>query len=471
MMIKKLAVAVMAMNLCACTAFFNEYREPDFPVVSSYKEASLFTGDVISKDYWKKFKDEKLNAVMEEALKNNFDLKISYVSVQKALLSVDLTHTDRHPTASAQLGSSTKRALDYHDKWHKSSSGSFSLSYQLDLFGKLKAADEAALENYKATAYDYLSMRLTVIQTTAFAYWDYAYRRELYQIGLQDLKDSDVRLELVNNKYHAGAADRLDLDEAKINHLKVLRTLDSRKAEYEKAKSALAVLLGKTPDAEFDVASLDESVLPKFSLDVPSKLLSRRPDLMEDEALLRKSYAKSNEAKMAFFPDIKLSASASSGDSNSLLRFLQNPVGALGAAITFPFLNFNKLSIENEQSLKDVDIATLRFVSDYINAVKEVYDDIENIRYYRNNLKNYKESYELSVNNYERYRVRYASGLVSISDFLNAADTMRNAKANYLEARLYNLRTTLSLMTALGGDNDGTLDEVEVKLSKEGKTN
>ena len=384
MMIKKLAVAVMAMNLCACTAFFNEYREPDFPVVSSYKEASLFTGDVISKDYWKKFKDEKLNAVMEEALKNNFDLKISYVSVQKALLSVDLTHTDR---------------------------------------------------------------------------------------GLQDLKDSDVRLELVNNKYHAGAADRLDLDEAKINHLKVLRTLDSRKAEYEKAKSALAVLLGKTPDAEFDVASLDESVLPKFSLDVPSKLLSRRPDLMEDEALLRKSYAKSNEAKMAFFPDIKLSASASSGDSNSLLRFLQNPVGALGAAITFPFLNFNKLSIENEQSLKDVDIATLRFVSDYINAVKEVYDDIENIRYYRNNLKNYKESYELSVNNYERYRVRYASGLVSISDFLNAADTMRNAKANYLEARLYNLRTTLSLMTALGGDNDGTLEEVEAKLNKEEKTN
>ena len=174
---------------------------------------------------------------------------------------------------------------------------------------------------------------------------------------------------------------------------------------------------------------------------------------------------------MAFFPDIKLSASASSGDSNSLLRFLQNPVGALGAAITFPFLNFNKLSIENEQSLKDVDIATLRFVSDYINAVKEVYDDIENIRYYRNNLKNYKESYELSVNNYERYRVRYASGLVSISDFLNAADTMRNAKANYLEARLYNLRTTLSLMTALGGDNDGTLEEVEAKLNKEEKTN
>lgn len=468
-MIKKLAAAVMCASLCSCTAFYTDYKAPDFPVVSSYKEASLYTGDVISSEYWKKFSDEKLNAVMEEALKNNFDLKLSYVAVQKALLSADLTHTERHPTAQASLGATSKRALEYHDKWHKNSSGSFSVSYQLDLFGKLKAADEASLETYKATAYDYLSMRLTVIESTAFAYWNYAYQRELYEIGLQDLKDSDMRLELVNHKYSAGAADRLDLDDAKINHLKVLRTLDSRKAEFEKAKTALAVLLGKTPDTDFDVASLDDSVIPVFSLEVPSMLLSRRPDLMEDEALLKKAYASSNEAKMAFFPDIKFTASAQSGDSYSLFRFLQNPVAALGGAVTFPFVNFNKLSVEHNRSLKDIDTAELRFVSDYINAVKEVYDDLESIRYFRNNLLNYKESYELSVNNYERYRVRYASGLVSISDFLSAADTMRNAKANYLEAKLYNLRTTLSLMTALGGDNDGTLDIVENKLLNEDK--
>lgn len=133
------------------------------------------------------------------------------------MLNIDLTATNNHPTANAQLGAETKRALDYHDSNHKSSQGSFSLSYQLDLFGKLKAQNEAALEQYHASAYDYLTMRLTVIEIAAKAYWQYAYAKEAVKLGEDDLNDSKVRLDLVDKKYQAGAADSLDLDDARIN--------------------------------------------------------------------------------------------------------------------------------------------------------------------------------------------------------------------------------------------------------------
>ena len=175
---------------------------------------------------------------------------------------------------------------------------------------------------------------------------------------------------------------------------------------------------------------------------------------MRDDALLKQSYASYNEKKMSFFPDLTFSAALSSGDTDTFARFLSNPVGSLGAAVTMPFLNFNKLNIEKKSSLKDIDMAELNFVSDYIKAVQEVYDLITDVKVYRQELITFKQSYELSVRNYERYKLRYEAGSVALSDFLTAADTMRNSKIAYLATKRDNLEATVSLMTALGGGTD-----------------
>ena len=457
---KVIPIAILSLSLCSCSVYFTDYKAPSFPVVSSYEGAKDYVGQAITANYWTEFKDEKLNALMDNALVNNFDIKKAYLNVQKALIAVDITATNDHPSASVSLGSDVKRALDYHDTHHKSSSGNFSLSYQLDLFGKLKAQDDSSYAQYQATAYDYLAMRLTVVNSLADAYWQYAYAKEAVALGNEDLNDSKTRLSLVENKFSAGAADSLDLDDARINHLKVQAILDERQSNLKKARTALATMLGTTANHDFDVGSLDDSSIPEFSLDIPSKLLSRRPDLMADEALLKKSYSDYNVKKMAFFPDFTLTAGISSGDTGTLVRFLENPIGALGGTITLPFVNFNKLSKEKESALKDVDIASLNFVSDYVNAVQEVYDKVSDVELYEKNLKTSLQSYELSVRNYSRYKVRYEAGLVSLTDFLSAADTMRNSKSAYLLSKLNNLKSTMALMTAIGGDNTNDISSI-----------
>lgn len=449
---KSFSVLALSVLLCSCSALYTDYKEPTMPVVDSYAGASMFVGEAIASKYYQSFNDENLNKVVEKALVHNLDFKKAYVNVQKALLNVDLAKTNDHPSATAQLGADTKRALDHHDSTHKSSNTSLSLSYQIDLFGKIKAQDEEAIENYKATAYDYLAMRLTVIETTANAYFQYAYAKEAVAIGLEDLEDSKVRLDLVTKKYQAGAADSLDLDDATINHLKVQQALDKRENALAKAKTALTTLLGEMPNLDETTSKLDDVLVPKFSTDVPLKLLENRPDLKKDEALLKKAYASYNYKKMAFFPDLTLSAAISSGDTNTFARFFSNPIGTLGAAITLPFLNFNKLNIEKKSAYKDIELTELNFVSDYIKAVQEVYDGISDVLYNQKSLQNTHDSYILSVRNYERYKLRYEAGIVSLTDFLSSADQMRNAKISYLEAKLNNLSSTVSLMTALGGD-------------------
>lgn len=92
--------------------------------------------------------------------------------------------------------------------------------------------------------------------------------------------------------------------------------------------------------------------------------------------------------------------------------------------------------------------------------MQEVYDLITDVKLYRQELVTFKQSYELSVRNYERYKVRYEAGLVALTDFLTAADTMRNAKIAYLGAKRDNLEATVSLMTALGGGIDTNTDNL-----------
>ncbi len=449
---------VSTLFLSSCTSYLTDYNRSDLPYVSSYENAQNYLGASIDRKFWENFSDKNLNTLIEKALDNNYDLRTASVNVEKALLQVDIASTARHPTANASLGSSAQRALSYHDKTQKKSNFDLGFSYQVDLFGKIEAQNLQALESYRATAYDYWAMRLTIIETVATAYWQYAYAKEAVSLGEMDLKDSQKRLTMIKNKYNAGAVDKLDLTNAEVNHINVQRTLDKRLNELTKARTALANLLGTTADKDFVVSSLDDANIPSFSLDIPAKLLSRRPDLMAKESILKSYYAAYDEAKLSYFPDFTLSTSLGTGSVNSFIKFFSDPIGSLGAAITLPFLNFNEISLKQEQALKDVEIADLDFVSSYIKAVTEVYDAVSNLELYRKDVKSAKTEYELAVTNYNLYYVRYEAGLVSVSDFLDAADSMRSAEVGYLQSKRDNLTGIMDLMIALGGDTEKLLD-------------
>lgn len=454
------AVVLTVLSLNGCSLMLSKYERPALPQVDSYEGAAAYLGEALNEKFWEDFEDPKLNAVIEKALQQNLDLQKAALNVKRASLNVDLAGTDRHPTASARLGSSAQRALDYHDQTHKSSSTSLNLSYETDLFGKIEAANLSAAEQYRASAYDYLAMRLTVIESAATAYWQYAYARAAVAMGQQELKDSQKRYELVLGRFGAGAVDILDVDSARINHLRVEQTLNSRREQLKKARTALDTLLGQTADQDVEVSRLHAARLPEFSLDVPAQLLSRRPDLMAAEAQLRQALADYDAARLAYYPDFSLTAGLSSGDSGTLLRFLANPVAALGASITLPFVNFNQLSIKEEQAWTDEEIAQVNFVASYISAVQEVYDEVSSIELYRQTLDNVELQADLAQRNYNRYYDRYREGLSELTDFLDASDSLRSAKIESLQARRNLLQSYLSLMCAIGGDTQQAQDQV-----------
>ncbi len=445
-------LALIAMlSLSSCSLMMSDYEREQMPNIASFNADNL-QGAMLSEHFWEDFNDPLLNAVIEKALAGNFDVKTAALKVESARLAADLSESDRLPTPqNTSLGVDAKRALSYHDSTHKSSSSSFNIAYQADIFGQIEAENRVSGEEYIASVYDDRAMRLTVIENTAKAYWKYAYCQKSLEINKKSLEDSETRLSLVESKFSAGAANAAERDTARISNLKAKASVDKSESDLKQARTALATLLGVGADQDFDVYLPDATAVKSFPLDVPASLLERRPDLMASEARLRKALANTDVAFTNFFPKLTFTAGISAGSSTAFYDFFANPLSALGAAITLPFFNFHKLSIERQSALKDYEIAQVDFVASYIKAVQEVYDYVSLIEYDDKILKNSTEQYKLASSNYDRYFERYRQGLSPLSDLLDAADNKRSAQLVACESVRALLANEISLMTALGG--------------------
>lgn len=449
--------------LSSCAMNETDY-EPKLKAPSEYGQmvggapshASLDPNAAIDKDFYRVYKDENLNALMQRALSYNYDLRTAYFNLKQAKISLGLAETAFSPTVNAGMNAGVSKDLSSGAASTKNSGANFSVSYEADLMGKLSAQERSSFESFRASAYDFQAMRLMIIQTCAEYYWQYAYAKEALSTAHEQLIDSQKRLDLIKSMLQYGAADSLEYDQALVNHRMVEQTVYQREYELNSAHYALTYLLGLTPNESVDnlinPKALIESRCPVVKLELPASLLQNRPDLRAYEARLRAAIADVDLAKANFYPSFNLSAGLSTGSGNTLGRFLTDPIGTLGAAITLPFFNYNELSLQEESSLIASDQAKLNFANGFINAIKEVSDAMSNLRYQERMIRSTYNEFTLTKRNYARFVERYREGLSSLSDMLDASDELRSAQMKLLGAKRDLMNASMSLMVALGGD-------------------
>lgn len=444
------------------------------------RHAKLSTDQDLTQDFYKVYKDENLNALMERALSYNYDIRSAYFNLQQARVNLGLAESDFHPTVNAGINGGVSKDLSSSQPSTKNSGTSLSISYELDLMGKLSAQERVDFESFRASAYDYQAMRLVIIERCAEYYWQYAYSKEALKLAQEQLVDSQKRLELIKSMVQYGAADALEYDQALVNHRTVEQTVYQREFELNAAHYALTTLLGLTPDEQLDnlinPQALVESRCPVVKLELPSTLLQNRPDLRAYEARLRASIANVDLAKANFYPSFNLSAGLSTGSGNTLGRFLTDPLGTLGASITLPFFNYNELSLREESSLIETDQAKLDFANGFINAIQEVSEAMSNLSYQERMIRSSFNEFKLTKRNYSRFVERYREGLSSLSDMLDASDNLRSAQMKLLGSKRDLMNASMSLMVALGGDAYDAeasliLDEASQTIAPEDRLN
>ncbi|CUV66374.1 putative Outer membrane efflux protein [Sulfurovum sp. enrichment culture clone C5] len=401
--------------------------------------------------WWKSFKDETLNQLEEQALRDNNSLLAKLYAYEKAKLNVDLSQNALLPNFSASLNGDASRAIDKSDTTTKSFGSSLSISYKVDLFGKLKNAKNAKELEASATVQDYLSARLILSAELARQYYQIAYINESIALTKQNIQHQAKIFDMTKVRYTAGAISKLDLLSSEQSLIKLQTSLDSLEFQKQTAMTSLSILLGIEPNGIFkDLPThLDTSKIP-YIADIRAESLSYRPDMMANELRLKEALVGVDTAKSNFYPSFSLTSSLGTS-SNELLNILHNPVGSIGLNILLPFINYNENAINYKISKADYEIAKANFRTSLFNAMKEINDALNANEVYVLKDKKLSRSFESSKEIQNLSSIRYKAGAISMIDFIQIAQNTINAQQSFVDNKYDMLTARIDLFEATGG--------------------
>ncbi|WDS35459.1 efflux transporter outer membrane subunit [Pseudoxanthomonas sp.] len=403
--------------------------------------------------WWRGFGDERLDRMVTQALQVNANLASAGLTLRQARLQAGLAETDLWPSVTGSVSSSGSRQLDTHDSVQRSSSASVSLSWEIDLWGRLRAERDVATWEAKATAEDRENTALALVGEVCQQYWTLAYLNQSIVAGQANLDYLQQALALVRVQFDAGNVSRLEVREAEQN-VESERTAQSQLVQQRvEVRNAITVLLDGTPWPQADEPQdLATSRSPVLAEGVPAEVLGRRPDLRAAELRLRESLASIKATARSYYPAFSLTGSVS-GSSTSLSDVVKNPVGALGAGLTLPFLNVRQAQLNTEIAGTSYEIAASDFRTTLYTALSEVDNALSSREQLAQQADSARKSFEAAQDVARMYQVRYQVGATDLRTWLDAQQTLRTSELSLAQVRLNQLVADVTLYQALGGSD------------------
>lgn len=443
--------ATLLLSGCSGLLPRSKYTRPDVILPEKWQEESV-TGTTVAagERWWQDFNDPILNELVERALKTNNNLAAAAIKVRRARLNAELTGTNLTPSVTVGANSSINRNLK-NNADTRSSSVTGTVSYELDLWGKLATARDVSRWEADATEADRQSTALALIGTTATDYWQIAYLNERITTAEASIIYAEKILELVEVKYDAGAVSALDKIQAR-------QTLASQRAQLTlliqqrtEARNALAILFNQPPGSDVaELRQLPRMPLPAVNAGLPVSLLAQRPDLRAAEKRLRKYLTSVDSTRASYYPSFSLTGTLGSS-STTLLQVLQNPYVALGAGLTLPFIQWNSMKLNVEISQTEYEEAAVNFRQALYSALGDVENALSaRVRYAEEN-RQLEESLALARKAEDLTEVRYRAGSTALQSWLDAQESRRSAEKSLSENRLNRLKNSMTLYQAIGG--------------------
>ncbi|WP_254775454.1 efflux transporter outer membrane subunit [Pseudoxanthomonas sp. GM95] len=403
--------------------------------------------------WWRGFGDARLDRMVSQALQVNANLASAGLTLRQARLQAGLAETDLWPSVTSNLSSGGSRQLDTHGSLQKSSSASVGLSWEVDLWGRLRAERDVAAWEAKATAEDRENTALALVGEVCQQYWTLAYLNQSIVAGQANLDYLQQALDLVRVQFDAGNVSRLEVREAEQN-LESQRTAQSQLVQQRvEVRNALTVLLDGTPWPQADEPqNLDAATSPALAEGVPADLLGRRPDLRAAELRLRESLASIKATARSYYPAFSLTGSVS-GSSTSLADVVKNPIGTLGAGLSLPFLNVRQAQLNTEIAGTSYEIAASDFRTTLYTALSEVDNALSSREQLAQQVASSRKSFEAAQDVARMYQVRYQVGATDLRTWLDAQQTLRSSELSLAQVRLNQLVADVTLYQALGGSD------------------
>ena len=413
------------------------------------------TGNV-SDDWVKSFNDHQLEKVVSEAIANNLDLRQSAARVEAARQSVIVVGSKLKPQVGATFAGSTTRSKDMNTvNQTQANSELATVSWEVDVWGKLRAQHAAAQEGYEAIAVDYAFARQSLAATTAKSWYLAIETRQLLALAEQSVDIYTKLLELVKVRRDAGKVADLDVAEASYELDEAQNQLTIAQGLYSEARRTLEVLVGRYPAAELEVAETFAPLPPPVAPGLPSSLLERRPDILAAEHQVLAAFRTEEATKLALLPSFTLNLEGGRLSDPLLSVLGLNPWLIHGVAGMFvPIYQGGALRAQVKIATAKQEESIAHFGSVALRALDEVEEALTNERLLTERLP-YTEG---AVRDHtEAVRVadlKYKAGTMDFLSVLQLQEGQIQSQTDLIKLRNAQLANRINLHLALGGSFD-----------------
>ena len=452
---------------------------PQWDVAAPWRESA--PKDSVPKgEWWAVFNDDELNAFEKQTLAENQTIKISIAHLEQARATAAIQVATLFPTLNAGTSSLGPNLGHQRLSGNRPTNGvpitlqpvqqntfvlPFTVSYEVDLFGRRRRSIEAAEASYQANAADLENVRLLVTSQLA---GDYFNLRQLdSEIGIlrRTVEALQKGLDLVNSRHSGGVASGLDVaqEETLLHTTQTQATLlEQQRKQFE---DAIAVLVGRAaPDFHVPIKELSAEP-PPINAGLPSDVLERRPDIAEAERQMAVANAQIGIARAAYYPSLSLFGQAGwESASISRLANVQSIFWGLGANVAEDIFTggARRAQVQFSRAGYDANVASYR--ETVLGAFQEVQDDLTGLSVLNDAQQSQQQAVDAARRTLDISTDRYSGGLVSYLDVVTAQQNLLTDEQELAIIHGQRLVTSVLLVKALGGGWDASsLAAVQVK--------
>lgn len=420
-----------------------------------------YSKETISQTWWKDFGDEYLNGIVEEALKNNYDLAVAMERVSQARSSWGYARSDRYPSLSAQGEATRNKKNPRQGEFDNYNNFSLSgiLSFELDLWGRARDADRSAYATLLASKANRDTIRLSLIASVVESYFGILTLNNQVQISKNTLVSREESYQYRKKEFEAGKISEIDMQQARSEMASVRAQLQSLLMERNAAQTALMILLGRDPQGIFNIALPVESQIlpkaPKVPVGLPSTLLENRPDIEAAEQNLKAANFSIGVARAAYFPTISLTGliGYASPELNELFNN-SSSTWNYGGNFVGNVIDFGRTSANVELTKSQYREMLLNYGQTLRQAFGEVRDSLYNYSMSFERLSSLNEQVEALRRTLVLAELRYREGYTNYLEVLTTQSNLFAAELTQQSANLENLSSVINIYKAFGGGWD-----------------
>jgi len=400
-------------------------------------------------NWWLKFGDSQLDALVDRALRTNNDFAAAALRVRRSQLLATLTGANAAPSFSAGASGGGSKAFDPISTQRASESFA-SFNYEIDFWGKLASERAASRKEALATQADCRAFADVLVGTTAKLYWQLAYLNQSLAMDDADIEYAEKTVSLTYAKIDAGASSGTSAAEVEMNVLALQSARRQILQQRVEARNALAILFDQPPGfVDSEPQQLSEGTLPPIGAGLPAQVLANRPDLQAAELRLREALDEVDVTRTSFYPTLSLTGNLGTA-SNGLVDLLRNPVAALGAGVALPFLGGPSMELATKVSQSQYEEAVLDFRQKLYAALAEVENDLSGRIQGIADAETLRHQLEQARRAESIARARFEVGASDIQLWLDAQQRVRAVERSLLANRLSQLDSLADLYRALG---------------------